>query len=161
MGVKQAIYNSHIVTNTFMIAKPKIYVGCALSHSPEEFKKSIDRFKDKLRPFAEILDFLGLQHPSIEEAFEWDINCVKTCDLFIANVTHPSIGLGVEFGTAIANRKPVITIAQEQTLVRQFVAGYINPMHFMMRYQNIDEAAIYVIKKMRELFPQAFPQENY
>lgn len=134
--------------------KPVIYVGCALTHAPQAFKADIDLFKDKLRPYAKVLDFLGQAHPNVEEVFETDISYVRKCDLMIANVTHPSIGLGVEFGVAVENKKPIITLAYKDAQVSRFVYGYNYPLHFSYRYSTFEDAAEYVLKKLSELFPQ-------
>lgn len=134
--------------------KPVIYVGCALTHAPEAFKQDIEKFKDSLRPYAKVLDFLGQQHPNVEEVFETDIGYVRQCDLLIANITHPSIGLGVEFGVAVEKRKPIITLAQKDAFVSRFVYGYSYPLHFSYRYNYFEDAAEFVLKKLQGLFPQ-------
>ena len=133
--------------------KIKVYVGCSLTHSSEEFKQSIADFKDQLRPHVEILDFLGLGAPSAKEAFEWDIACVKRCDLLITNITYPSIGSGVEWGVAYSLKKPIITIAQKDIKVSRFVFGYEDATHFTLRYNTNEDAIPFILEKMEYLFP--------
>lgn len=134
--------------------KPLVYLACALSHAPKEFLTDIEFLRSQLLPHAEVLDFLGLHHPSIGDAFQYDLNCVRRCDLFIANITHPSLGVGLEFGVAVENRKPIITLADDNiALDRLLMFGYWDPLHFKLRYKSIDEAARFVNARLAELFP--------
>jgi nucleoside 2-deoxyribosyltransferase len=134
--------------------KPTIYVAAALSHAPEAFRDHIIAFKDRLRPYVEVLDFLGLGAPSAQEAFEWDMNCVRKCAAFVADVTYASIGVGVEFGVAYSLRKPIITVADADASVSRFVFGHVDSRHFSLRYTNSDEAVDFVLSTLRKLFPR-------
>lgn len=134
--------------------KPTVYLGCALTHAPKLFLKDIEYLRREISPYVTVLDFLGLHHPSAGEVFQYDTNCVRRCDLFIANVTYPSLGLGVEFGVAVEHRKPIITIAEEKAIVSRFVFGYNDPYHYSLRYKDIKQASRFVIKKIKELFSQ-------
>jgi nucleoside 2-deoxyribosyltransferase len=133
--------------------RPTIYVAAALSHATEAFREEIVGFKDSLRPHAEVLDFLGLEAPSARDAFEWDIKCVRTCDVLVADVTHPSIGVGVEFGVALSLRKPIVTLAASDANPSRFVFGYKSKRHYSFRYRNYGEATQFVITTLRQLFP--------
>lgn len=134
--------------------KIKVYVGCALTHASDSFKQDIIKLKEKLKRKYEILEFLGqgLEYTP-EQVFLWDINCVRSCDVLIANVTYPSIGLGAEFGTAIERNKPIITIAEETARVSRFVYGYKNKNYFTKRYASITDAVVFIDEKIQELFP--------
>ncbi len=134
--------------------KPTIYLGCALTLAPKSFLKDIEYLREEIGKHAIVLDFLGLHHPSAGEVFQYDTNCVRRCDLFVANVTHPSLGLGVEFGVAVEQRKPIITVAEEGATVSRFVFGYGDPYHYSLRYKNIKQAARFITKKIKELFPE-------
>ena len=135
--------------------KPMVYLGCALSNSPQSFKDQIEYLRGRIEACATVLKFLGLQ-PHISEAFQWDMNCVRRCDLLVADVTYPSMGLGAEFGVALEHRKPIITLANDAlALERQLAYGYLDPLHFTLRYKTKEEAAEFVIAIIKELFPQA------
>jgi len=134
--------------------RPTIYVAAALSHAPESFRDDIIAFRDRLRPYAEVLDFLGLEAPSAQQAFEWDIKCVRECDVLVANVSYPSIGAGVEFGVAYSLRKPIITLAAADADASRFVFGYVSPLHYSCRYSNGDEAVEFVLNTLRRLYPR-------
>jgi nucleoside 2-deoxyribosyltransferase len=101
-----------------------------------------------------MLRFLGLKHPSISDAYQWDINCVRRCDVLVADLTHPSLGLGMELGVAIESRKPIIMLANDQLALPRLLAwGSWDPLHFKLRYQTREEAAEFAIARIRELFP--------
>lgn len=135
---------------------PRIYVGCNLTHSPESFKEDVKALKNILRKNGkyEILDFLGqgLEYTP-QQVFEYDISCVRRCDVFIANATFPGLGVGAEFGVAVERKKPIITIAEKDAIVSRFIFGYTDPHHFVYRYNSIEDAAKYISQKLEELFP--------
>lgn len=141
-----------------MQIKPKIYVGCNLTHSPESFKQEVQLFKDYLKqnPTYKVLEFLGQSSKyTPEQVFAFDTNCVRNCDVFVANVTYPGLGVGAEFGIAVERKKPIITIAQKDAVVSRFVFGYTNPNHFIYRYKTIEDATGFVLRKLQELFQNA------
>src|SRR5438067_586788 len=117
----------------------KIYVGCSLTHAPEEFKQGIIALKQQLSKQHIILEFLGLVNGTSEEVFEHDTNCVKQCDLFIAECSHPSIGLGYELGTALALDKPVLAVAHKDAKVTRLVLGVTHPKYTFRRYDDMEE----------------------
>lgn len=136
--------------------KIRVYFGCALSHAPKEFIRDIEKIKKALRKRVEVFDFLGLEHPSISDAYQYDTNCVRRCDVIIANITYPSLGLGMEMGVALENKKPMITIIDDKTKTTRFlISGYVDPYHFSIRYKTISQAVSFIEKKLQYLFPNA------
>jgi len=125
----------------------KIYVGCALTQAPDDFKQSIENFKNELRPFSTILDFVGLVNGTAKDVFEWDTNCVKSCDIFIADCTFQGIGLGYELGIALESQKNVLAIAHEDATVSRLVLGVTSPKYQFIRYKNVIE----VLPRVKEL----------
>ena len=126
--------------------KLKVYVGCALTHSTEEYRQQIADFKDRLRelPNVEVLDFVGLENATSEEVYEHDIHyCVATCDLFIAECSHPAIGLGYELGVAVDGwKKPTIAFFGKDIKVTRLVQGLLckrNPHFESAYYSSLDE----------------------
>jgi hypothetical protein len=133
--------------------KPRVYLACVLSHAPKAFLEDYSYIRQHILPYVEVLDFLGLK-PPIGDCFQYDINCVRRCDLLIANVTYPSIGVGMEFGIAYESRKPIISLADDRLAPERLLAwGYLDPLHFKLRYKTREEAASFVISKVLELFP--------
>src|SRR5436305_766185 len=104
----------------------KIYVGCSLTHSPDEFRDAIDLLKKKLAEKYEVLEFLGLIKGTAQEVFDWDTKCVRGCDLFLADCTYPALGLGYEIGVALENNKPTIAIAGKEAKVTRLLLGVTN-----------------------------------
>ena len=129
----------------------KIYVGCSLTHAPQEFKNSIELFKTNLRKKYEVLEFLGLVKGTDREVFLWDTKCVKDSDLFIADCTYPSLGLGYEIGVALENKKPTIAIAHKDTKISRLILGVTNPNYLFQRYDNILEILEIAHKKLHDL----------
>lgn len=119
----------------------KLYIGCSLTHAPEDFKKEIDKLKDSLRLDYEILDFLGLVSGTSEDVYMWDIHeCVNKSDVFIAIVDYPAIGLGYELGTAIEKlSKPTLALAHKDAHVSRLVLGINHPNYKLARYTSITE----------------------
>jgi hypothetical protein len=122
-------------------SKIKIYIGCSLTHAPEEFKQAVEDLKDSLRPQYEVFDFLGLEKGTVHDVYEWDIKqCVAQCDLFVAMCDYASLGLGYELGTAIeAYNKPVLALAHRDTEVTRLVQGVSSVLFSFERYEDLSE----------------------
>ena len=131
--------------------KIKIYVGCSLTHAPQEYKDGIEELKVELRKKYEILEFIGLIKGTPVEVFEHDTNCVRQCDLFLADVSHPAIGVGYELGTALALNKPVLAVAQQDAKVGRLVLGVTHPKFSFKRYDKLEEVVDLVEEKLKEL----------
>ncbi|MFZ2886343.1 MAG: hypothetical protein WA021_00815 [Minisyncoccia bacterium] len=119
----------------------KLYVGCALTHAPEEFKNAVEALKKTLGAEFEVLDFLGLSKGTPQDVFEWDIDhCVASCDLFLAICDLPSLGLGYEVATALEKHNtPVLAVAHKDALVARVITGNTRPKFRFQRYESVDE----------------------
>jgi nucleoside 2-deoxyribosyltransferase len=115
----------------------KIYVGCSLTHASPEFIEKINELKENLKGKYEILEFIGLVNGTAKDVFEWDSNCVKSSDLFIAICDYPSIGLGIEIGIAIENNKNTIAVAHKDAKVTRMVQGAESESFTFIRYENL------------------------
>lgn len=134
--------------------KIRAYFGCALSHAPKEFIRDVEKLKKLLQEKVEIFEFAGLEHPSIADVYQHDTNRVRRCDVLIANISYPSLGLGMELGIAIENKKPIITIVDDKCKTTRFlISGYVDPYHFSIRYKSISQVARFIVKKLQYLFP--------
>jgi dTMP kinase len=122
--------------------KLKIYVSCALKHASESYKNMIAEFKKRLAAETghEILEFVtNPDQKTPEEIYDNDIpKCVMISDVIIADLTHPSTGLGYEMATKIELQMGrVIGLAKEGTEISKFILGVPN---FSVRYyQGLDE----------------------
>ena len=145
------------------MSKPKVYVGCSLTNAPQEFKEQIAKFRNILKEDFEILEFLSdplkiaEQSTGLElcqQIYEYDRNCVLTCDLMIAEVSYPSLGEGMELAFAAQNKKPIIAIANHNANVSRMILG-INDTHFeIIRYEDIFETIPEIRQKIKEIFSQ-------
>jgi len=131
----------------------KIYVGCSLTQAPPEFIGAVEAVKASLRHDYEVLDFLGLEHGTAADVFQWDIRRnVAQCDLFVAICDYPSIGLGYELATAIEKLgKPVIALAHQDAKVTRLILGINAPKFSFQRYQSLREVPILIRTKISEL----------
>ncbi|PCI21289.1 hypothetical protein COB64_00195 [Candidatus Wolfebacteria bacterium] len=142
--------------------KTKVYVACALTYASDEFKNSIEIFKERLRKESNliILDFYGPAGPdedqSSGEIYEHDIHvCVENSEIILAECSYPSTGLGWELGTAVEKRKiPVLAIAEKDALVTELALGAEcarNPSFAFKRYENILDMIPVLQKMIHEL----------
>lgn len=119
----------------------KVYVGCALTHAPEEFKLLVQTFKESLIDNGiGVLDFLDLHTGDPAKVYRHDIlYCVKNCDAFIAVCDYPAIGLGYELNEATRLKKPVLAVAHKDTLLTRLVPGAakVEPNVSVLRYKNL------------------------
>ena len=133
--------------------KTKIYIGCSLTHAPDDFKKAVEDLKNSLRPEYEVFDFLGLEKGSEQDVYNWDIkNCVAKCDLFVAICDHASLGLGYELGSAIeAFDKPVLALAHKDAYIARLVLGIDAPRFSFERYGDLSEIENLVKAKLQSV----------
>ena len=96
----------------------KIYIGTSLTHASQEHRDLIKEIRDEIAKIdnVEILEFFSdpkdFDKPqSVSDIYNHDIHhCIANADIFIAECTYPSTGLGWELGTAVEKRG-ILTIA--------------------------------------------------
>ncbi len=115
----------------------KIYVGCSLTHATQEFRDQIEVLKARLGEKYEVLKFLGLGVGTGREQYEWDTNCVRSANFFVAEVSYPSTGLGIELGVAAENDVPVMMLAHKDARVATMLQGIPNLVKDVVRYETI------------------------
>jgi nucleoside 2-deoxyribosyltransferase len=134
--------------------KTKLYVGCSLTGASEKFKNSIEKLKDDLRAEGyEVFDFVGLVSGTPADVYNWDIgHCVRDCDALVGICDFPSIGLGYELSVATALKKPVLAIAQKDSLVTRLVLGAaaVEPNFRFERYTQIGKDVTPLVNKWLE-----------
>lgn len=117
----------------------KIYIGCSLTHAPEEFKNAIEELKVTLRKMYDVMDFVGLEKGTPQSVFESDKDNVIQCDLFIAECSHPSLGLGFEIATAYFHNKPTLILARNDAKVSRMILGISHQLFTFARYAECSE----------------------
>ncbi|MFN8595953.1 MAG: nucleoside 2-deoxyribosyltransferase [Anaerolineae bacterium] len=55
--------------------------------------------------------------------FERDVNWVKACDVVIAEVSTPSLGVGYEYGLAVQLGKPVLCVYRSGLRMSKMITG--------------------------------------
>lgn len=126
------------------MSKYRIYVGCALSGAPKEFRDDVAKLKDDLRTRGfEVLEFAWVSDKPKEgvNVYEYDILNVDNCNLLVAICTFPSIGLGMELQRAVELDRPILAFAQNGVYVSKIVVDmlekYGQPMIY--RYEDLDQ----------------------
>jgi len=124
-----------------MTSKPKLYVGCSLTHAPEAFKQQIKQLKITLNHHYEIFEFVGLISGTEQGVYQWDVGqCIPQSDVVLAICDYPSLGLGYEIATAVErHHKPVLAVAHADARVTRLILGVQAPGYTFKRYQNMAE----------------------
>ena len=117
----------------------KIYLAHSLTQAPEEFKAEMQSFREQLKTQYEVLEFLGLVAGTAEDVFLHDVQCVTDCDLLLAEVSYPAIGLGFEIATALQLNKKVLAVAKADANVSRLVLGIQSKNYQFHRYHSLEE----------------------
>jgi hypothetical protein len=130
-----------------------IYVGCALTHATEEFKRDVQALKERLKEVCHVLEFIGLVDGTAQDVYNHDINvCVRGCDLFIAICDQASIGLGYELAVQVEDRKlPALAVAHVDARVTRLVLGINQPNFEFKQYIDFDNLYDIIIAKLTTL----------
>jgi hypothetical protein len=128
-----------------MCAEPPnldIYLACALTHVPEP---EFDGYTERIHRFAAALCAQGANQvryalinsdpqlaakPAADKArlcYLWDRRMVESADVFVAEATHPSLGLGIEMQIAESNDIPLIMCFEKAESRRTHSKHYRNP----------------------------------
>ena len=107
----------------------------------EDYKKIASLIED----YAEILD-KHVVNPKLkatgesinqEEIYERDIKWIEKSDIFIAEVTNPSLGVGYEIGYAEKLNKKIICLCENTANLSAMISG--NPNLDLILYSKVDE----------------------
>ncbi|HRI36379.1 MAG TPA: hypothetical protein PK765_04905 [bacterium] len=120
--------------------KPLLYIGHGLTHAAQDFVEDMQLFRDSLADRYELLDFVGVVHGTAESVYAVDSHNVLTCDAFIAECTHPSLGVGIELQIAANTTKPVLILHKRDTKVSRMALGMPNPKQEVVAYDTVEEA---------------------
>ncbi len=92
---------------------------------------------------------------SPEDIFRRDMHWLAACDLVVAEVSVPSLGVGVEIATAQHLGKPVLCLCRQDVSLSAMVAG--NPYLRLVRYRDTEEAVRALERELQELDRQRAP----
>lgn len=117
----------------------KIYLAHSLTQAPGDFKTEMLKLRKKLKIQYGILEYLGLVEGTAEDVFRHDVKCVTDCDLLLAEVSYPAIGLGFEIATALHQGKKVLAVAKESAKVSRLILGITHSNYRFYRYKQTEE----------------------
>ncbi|UCE04718.1 MAG: nucleoside 2-deoxyribosyltransferase [bacterium] len=86
-----------------------------------------------------IFDFENQWSP--KEIFERDIQYLNECDVVIAEVSNPSLGVGYEICYALEHQRPMLCVFQPDIFVSRMIVGNTSPCLTLFEYQ--DEKSLY------------------
>ena len=122
----------------------KIYFGGSIKggrSKVEDYKKIVDY----LKTVGAVLDE-HVADPNLKstgetigpvEIYKRDVNWINECDILIAEVTVPSLGVGYEIGYAESLNKKIICLYQANENLSAMIKG--NENITQISYNNIDE----------------------
>jgi|SRR5687767_9411936 len=133
--------------------KKRLYVGCGLTLSSQEFKDQVEALKTELRKDWDVLEFLGLVAGTAADVYRRDIvENVGSCDAFVAIADEPSIGLGYELAIAVEqHRKPVLATAHTSSRITRMLLGAAE-VHPNMAFEPYEDMVTGVPELVRVQF---------
>jgi adenylate cyclase class IV len=86
-----------------------------------------------------------------QDIYRRDMAWLAACDLVVAEVSVPSVGVGVEIATAQHLGKPVICLCRQDVALSALVAG--NDALRLVRYRDTEEAVRLLERALGDLHP--------
>lgn len=90
------------------------------------------------------MDDAGLHAP--EKIYSHTLDCIHQCDIFLAECSYPSTGLGYEIALAIQENKKIILIAHQDAKVTRMILGIPPEKATFLRYQELTEIQNFIMK---------------
>ena len=90
---------------------------------------------------------------TLEEIYKRDINWIKDCDIVVAEVSTPSLGVGYELSYAENLGKRVICICDDNINISAMIG--VNKYFELIKYQHFDELSSKLEDKLKQI------NENY
>ena len=122
----------------------KIYFGGSIKggrSKVEDYKKTVDY----LKTIGTVLDE-HVADPNLQasgesitstEIYNRDVSWINECDILIAEVTVPSLGVGYEIGYAESLNKRIICLYQNDESISAMIKGNNSITH--ISYDDVDE----------------------
>lgn len=142
----------------------QVYVAGSLKHAPREHWNIYEKIGkvveevgmnayvphlNSINTFGftdeEILN--GLAEHVVDKVFETDKKIVENCDIVVAEVSHPSLGTGMEIGWALAKNKKIVCLTKDVLNVTPLIRGATKKgLIKLIEYENEEE----VLNRLRE-----------
>lgn len=122
----------------------KIYFGGSIKggrSKVEDYKKIVDYLKNIGTVLDEHVADPNLQSSgesiTSTEIYNRDVSWINECDILIAEVTVPSLGVGYEIGYAESLNKRIICLYQNDESISAMIKGNNSITH--ISYDDVDE----------------------
>ncbi|MDZ7724407.1 MAG: nucleoside 2-deoxyribosyltransferase [candidate division KSB1 bacterium] len=73
------------------------------------------------------------------EIFERDMAWLRQSDALIAEVSNPSLGVGIEIATALQQDKPVLCLVHNEVFLTKMITGNRHPSLRVVRYEKCSD----------------------
>ncbi len=119
----------------------------------DTYRQLIDWLNEKHTVLSEHVGSTAItktgEQKDVEYIYDRDVNWLKESDLIIADVTIPSLGVGVEIGLAQTLNKKIICLynVNADASLSAMVAG--DPNITILRYTTVDEAKEEITKALQ------------
>ena len=70
------------------------------------------------------------------QIYDRDINWLRQSDALIAEVSNPSLGVGIEIATALQQDKPVLCLVHDEVFLTKMITGNRHPRLRVVRYEK-------------------------
>ena len=70
------------------------------------------------------------------EIYKRDMAWLRQSDALIAEVSNPSLGVGIEIATALGQNKPVLCLVHDQVFLTKMITGNPHPGLHVVRYEK-------------------------
>jgi len=117
----------------------KIYLTNSLTYASEEYKSEMLKLRELLKQEYKVLEYLGLVNGNAGDVFRNDIECVRNCDMLLAEVSYPSTGQGFEIASALDLGKKVLAFAKQNAVVTRMILGINYPNFKFERYSSLED----------------------
>ncbi|MEK6910051.1 MAG: hypothetical protein AABW61_03180 [Candidatus Aenigmatarchaeota archaeon] len=103
-------------------------------------------FNEVLCTYPDFWDFKG----SPREFYDMTVKKITDADLFIAEVSNPSHGVGMELQMATENKIPIIAVAKKEVELSSMVLGLPNIIK-IIHYNSIEDLTKSIKKELTNL----------
>lgn len=134
----------------------KFYFAGAIRGGREKLDTYI-KINELLEKYGEILDKHVAKpdvnklesNKSLEEIYNRDVNWIKECDILVAEVSTPSLGVGYEISYAEKLEKRIICVYDESINISAMIGG--NKYFELIKYKDSDDLISKLETKLKSI----------
>ncbi len=89
----------------------------------ENITEALEKANLKIISMVNDKMFCGKNKPTSEKLMKETFKKINKCDIFVADLSEKSIGVGVEIGYAFALKKPVVVISNKKSNISSTIKG--------------------------------------